>query len=88
MSMLDKYLAGWSFRTKLPDFDPGEEIEVMVTAMEDGAAKARIGDSVLHINDVPGNLLHKRVLVKVDDWDRDGHHGEGTYLETTGESSF
>ncbi len=88
MSVFDAFLEGWSFRTKLPDFDPGQEIEVMVTAVDNGVVKARIGDSILTINDAPANPLHKRVMVKIDEWDNDGHHGEGTYLETVGESSF
>jgi hypothetical protein len=86
--MLDAYFKGWSFRTKFPDFEPGEEVQVMVTAVEDGETKARIGDSVLIINDTPGNLLHKQVTVEITEWDPDGHMGEGTYLETVGESSF
>ena len=88
MSIFSAYLEGWSFRTKFPDFEPGDEIQVMVTSMEDGDAKARIGDSVLRITDTPGNLLHKRVTVEVQEWDTEGHHGTGTYLETVGESSF
>jgi hypothetical protein len=88
MSVLEKYLAGWTFRTKFPDFEPGEEIEVMVTGSEDGEAKARIGDSVLRIHEAPGNLLHKRVTVEITEWDSEGHMGEGTYIETVGESSF
>lgn len=88
MSMFDAIFAGWSFRTKFPDFEPGETIEVMVTTVSDGEVKARIGDSVLTIDDSPKNPLHTRVMVEVTDWDTDGHHGRGTYLETVGESSF
>lgn len=88
MSVFDAIFAGWSFRTKLPDFEPGEEIEVMVTQVENGEVKARIGDSVLVIEGAPKNPLHKRVTVTIDEWDSDGHHGRGTYLETVGESSF
>ena len=88
MSLFDAIFTGWSFRTKLPDFEPGREIEVMVTSVADGEVKARIGDSVLVIDGAPKNPLHKRVMVKVEEWDNDGHHGRGTYLETVGESSF
>jgi hypothetical protein len=88
MSFVDKYMAGWKFRTTTPDYDPGEEIEVMVTSMKDGKAKARIGDSVLRIKDAPEGALNMRLLVEVDEWDTEDHIGEATYLETIGESAF
>ncbi|APE95831.1 DUF7513 family protein [Halodesulfurarchaeum formicicum] len=88
MSVLEKWLAGWTFRTAKPDYEPGEKIEVMVTSMQNGKAKARIGDSVLRIKEVPEDGLNTRVMVKVDEWDTEDHIGEGTYLETVGESAF
>ncbi|MFW5922220.1 MAG: DUF7513 family protein [Halodesulfurarchaeum sp.] len=88
MSFVEKYMSGWKFRTNTPDYDPGETIEVMVTSMADGKAKARIGDSVLRITDAPEGSENMRVLVEVDDWDEEDHFGEGTYLETVGESAF
>ena len=88
MSFVDKYMAGWKFRTTKPDYDPGEKIEVMVTSMMDGKAKARIGDSVLRIKEAPDDSLNMRILVEIDEWDSEDHIGEGTYLETIGESAF
>ncbi|WP_418279891.1 DUF7513 family protein [Halorubrum sp. DTA98] len=88
MSIFEKYLAGWSFRTRYPDYEPGEVIEVMVTSTTDGKAKARIGDSILRIADAPENALHTRVTVEIDEWDAEDHIGEGTYIETVGKSSF
>jgi hypothetical protein len=88
MSIFEKYLAGWSFRTRYPDYEVGETIEAMVTEMLDGKAKARIGDSMLRIKDAPEGSENMRVLVEIDEWDTEEHVGEGTYLETVGESSF
>jgi hypothetical protein len=88
MSVMEKWLAGWTFRTAKPDYEAGEEIEVMVTSMQGDTAKARIGDSVLRISGAPGDALNTRVLVEVDEWDSEDHIGEGTYLETVGESAF
>lgn len=88
MSFVDKYMSGWKLRTSTPDYDVGETIEVMVTSMHDGTAKARIGDSILRIADAPGNSLNMRVLVEIEEWDDEDHIGEGTYLETVGESAF
>ena len=88
MTVREKWLAGWTFRTNKPDFEPGETIEVMVTSMADGKAKARIGDSILRIAEAPEGSQNMRVLVEIDEWDSEDHIGEGTYLETVGESSF
>jgi hypothetical protein len=88
MSFVDKYMTGWKFRTTTPDYDPGETIEVMITSMSDGKAKARIGDSVLRIKEAPEGSENMRVLVEVDEWDTEDHIGEATYLETIGESAF
>lgn len=88
MSIVEKYLAGWEFRTRNPDYEVGETIEVMVTSMIDGKAKARIGDSILRIKDVPEGSENMRVTVEIEEWDTEDHIGEGTYLETVGESAF
>jgi hypothetical protein len=88
MSVLEKWLAGWTFRTRTPAFDPGRTIEVMVTAVDGDHAIARIGDSTLRIDDAPADALHTRVLVEIDAWDADTNAGESTYLETVGKSSF
>lgn len=88
MSFVEKYMAGWKFRTTKPDYEPGETIEVMVTSMMDGKAKARIGDSILRIKEAPDGSVNMRVLVEIDEWDSEDHIGEGTYLETIGESAF
>jgi len=94
VSRLDKFLAGWSFRGSTPDYEPGDTLEVMVTGVEggDGAgggtAVARIGDSMLRIEDAPADALNTRVLVDVDSWDESAHRGIGTYRETVGKSAF
>lgn len=88
MSIISKYLKGWTFRTSRPDFEPGTEIRVTVNGFDDGRGRARIGDSLLHIDECPEEAVDKRVMVHIDDWDTDNHVGEGTYLETVGEASF
>lgn len=93
MSVFDKFLAGWSFRSSTPDYAPGDAIEVMVTGTEGGAgeantAVARIGDSTLRIEDAPADAVNTRVIVDVESWDETEHRGVGTYRETVGESAF
>lgn len=88
MSLLEKWLAGWSFRTRTPAFDPGRSIEVMVTAMDGDHAIARIGDSTFQIDGTPNDALHTGVLVDIEQWEADTNTGRGTYRETVGTSSF
>ncbi|WP_193310013.1 hypothetical protein [Halorubrum halophilum] len=88
MSRFEKFLAGLSFRASTPDYEPGDVIEVMVTGVEGGTAVARIGDSVLRIEDAPSDAVNTRVLVDVASWNASDHRGTGTYRETVGESAF
>lgn len=89
MSRFEKFLAGWSFRSSTPGYEPGDVIEVMVTGEANGdAAVARIGDSTLRIEGAPDDAVNTRVLVAVDAWDEAGHTGTGTYRETVGKSAF
>lgn len=89
MSLLDKYVAGWTFRSNTPSFDAGDEVELFVTGREDGAQIARVGDSKLRLDeDAPNGLLDKRVRLRVTSFDDDAHVGEAEYVETVGESAF
>ncbi|NIB98774.1 hypothetical protein [Halobacterium sp. R2-5] len=88
MSLLEKYTKGWSFRTKTPSFQEGDEISVFVTGVEAGTAVARVGDTKLRLPDADPALVDKRVLLRVTSFDDDEHVGEAEYLETVGESAF
>ncbi len=82
MSLLDKYLAGWSFRTNTPSFEVGEEIDAYLTGQRNGTAVARIGDTVLHVDGVSGSTVDDRVRVRIDAFDTSDHTGEATVIET------
>lgn len=82
MSLLEKYLKGWRFRTNQPSFEPGEEMQLYVTDVEDGTPIARIGDSFIHITDGSAALVDTRVRVRVERFDDDTHTGSATMLES------
>jgi hypothetical protein len=88
MSLREKYLAGWWFRTNKPDFEPGEEISAFVTGYDGEAPVARVGDTILRVEGAPENALDTRIRLRVEEFDGSDHHGTATYLETVGESSF
>lgn len=88
MSLLSKYTKGWSFRTNKPSFAEGDEIAVFVTGIEGGTPIARIGDTKLRLDDASEDLLDKRVLLRVTEFDETNHVGQAEYLKTIGESAF
>ncbi|RRJ27888.1 DUF7513 family protein [Halocatena pleomorpha] len=81
MSLFDKYLKGWRFRTNRPSFESGEELQLFVTDIEDDTLIARVGDSFIHISDGVPALVGTRVRVRVDSFDADSHVGNATLLE-------
>jgi hypothetical protein len=88
MSLRKKYLAGLGFRTNKPSFEPGEEISAFVTGYQGDTPIARIGDTILRIEDAPADALDTRVRLRVEEFDDNDHDGTATYLETVGGSSF
>lgn len=81
MSLLSKYLTGWRFRTNRPSFDPGEEVQLFVTEVEDGTPIARVGDSFIHLTDGSEALVGRRVRIRIENFDSNTHVGNGTLLE-------
>lgn len=88
MSFLSKFRQGWEFRTTRPTFDQGDELSAFVTGYDGGSAVVRIGDTEVRLPDAPGDLLDKRVLLRVTEFDDDRNVGQGEYLDTVGESAF
>ncbi|AAG18981.1 MULTISPECIES: hypothetical protein [Halobacterium] len=88
MSILEKYLAGLTFRSNTPRFDAGDELELFVTGRADGAHVVRVGDSTLRLDGAPADALDTKVRLRVTGFDTDDHVGEADYLETVGESAF
>ena len=88
MSLLRKYLEGWTFRSNTPTFEPGEEIDAFVTGREDGTAIARIGDTKLRLPDGPDGILDTRVRLRIEEFDPNRHTGRATVLERLDEGAF
>lgn len=86
--MTNAFVAGFGFRTKTPSFEVDTEIECMVTGETDEGYLARIGDTILTVDDAPPNAVDTIVRVRVTAFDEDSHRGTAEYLKTVGESSF
>lgn len=88
MSWLEKYLAGWSFRTATPTFEPGQELAVIITGFDGDTALARVGDTVLHVEEAPAAALDARVRIEILEFDENEFVGRATFLDLLGEGTF
>lgn len=88
MSLVRKYLKGWSFRTTHPTFAEGDEISVFITGYENGTPIARVGDTKLRIPNASEDLVDSRVRLRVTQFDENDHVGDAEFLEKVGESAF
>ena len=88
MSLLSKYLKGWTFRTNRPVFEEGAEITAFITGYENGSAVARIGDTILTVPNAPQEAVGSRVRLEVESFDGNDHEGRATFVEIVGGGSF
>lgn len=88
MSLLKKYLKGWTFRTTTPELTPGEDVNVFVNHYDEteGVGIANIGDTKLYIEGVDPAHLGRKVRVDVTEFANGT--GRGTFQEVVGESSY
>lgn len=82
MSILEKYLAGWAFRTNKPEFEVGEEIDVFLTDHRNGTAVARVGDTILYVDDAPATAVDDRVRLRIEEFDTNDHTGSATVVDS------
>lgn len=101
MSLFDAFTEGWTFRTNEPTFEPGAEITAFVTGRESDGYVARIGDTILSLDQSDDgehggrnadggetDLLDTRVRLRVEEFDTNDHTGRATVLERLDEGAF
>jgi hypothetical protein len=90
MSIFEKYLKGWSFRTTNPTLQPGTEVNVFLAEYDPGeeAALALVGDTRLYVSGTSQEHVRKRVRVAVREFQPDDSTGYGEFVEVVGESSY
>ncbi|QKK03539.1 MAG: hypothetical protein HND55_13230 [Pseudomonadota bacterium] len=69
--------ANWRFRTSTPSFEPGDLVEVYLTAFDasTGEGEARIGDSVLKVSGATADQVDRLVTLRVASFDPQGARG-------------
>lgn len=88
MSLLGKYLKGWSFRTSRPSFDVDDEIQVFLTGVQDGDVVARVGDTIIRVPDADTAYVDTRCRIRITEFDDGEATGEATFVEKVGGSAF
>lgn len=79
---LQKLLAGWSFRTSKPVYEPGDELTAFVTSADGSTPVVRIGDTVITLSntDGHGSLVDRRVRFRITEFDTQQYEGTGELL--------
>ncbi|MFB6234164.1 MAG: TRAM domain-containing protein [Halopenitus sp.] len=90
MSLISKYLSGFSFRTTTPSLEPGRTVNVFVSEYDEatGEGIALIGDTELHVRDFDPEDIDKRVAVEVTEYDADTGVARGEFVDVIGASSY
>ncbi|MGZ0746386.1 MULTISPECIES: DUF7513 family protein [unclassified Haloparvum] len=90
MSLISKYLSGFSFRTSTPSLEPGRTVNVFVSQYDDatGEGIALIGDTELRVAEFDPDDIDKRVAVDVREYDEATGVARGEFVDVVGESSY
>ena len=75
MSRFSAFFEGLTFRTATPQYEPGEELDVIVTGRDGDDALVRIGDTVLRLPDTDV-AVDEEIRVRVTAFDADESAGE------------
>ncbi|SEP84097.1 DUF7513 family protein [Natrinema salaciae] len=88
MSLLGKYLKGWTFRADRPSLEVGSEIDVFVAESNGTTGRAYIGDTELLVDGAGPDVVEKQARVRVTEFDETAASGRGEFVEVIGESSY
>ena len=88
MSLLDKYMKGWRFRSSRPSLEAGDEVDVFVAESNSDEGHAYIGDTHLIVEGAGPETVEKQVRVRVTEFDATNASGRGEFVEVVGESSY
>ncbi|SNZ05068.1 hypothetical protein SAMN06269185_0764 [Natronoarchaeum philippinense] len=90
MSLLDKYLKGWTLRTTRPELTPGRAIDVFLAEYDAGedAGLAYIGDTKLYVDGATPEHVEQQIRVEVTEFESNGGVGHGEFVEVVGGSSY
>jgi hypothetical protein len=90
VSLVEKYLHGWQFRSTTPNFEVGGEYQVVLTGSDETerAAVARLGDSKIDVDDTDRDYVDTIAQVRVTEFDYDDNARRAELLEMVGETTY
>jgi uncharacterized protein YacL len=88
MSLVGKYLRGWTFRANRPVLEEGSEIDVFIAETNGSTGRAYVGDTELLVDGAGPETVEKRVRVRVTSFDETTATGEGELVAVVGGSSY
>ncbi len=88
MSLLEKYLTSWRFRTSRPLFSSGDTVDVFISDHDGSDGIARVGDTTLRVDGAAPEHEGKQVRVTIDAFDPEQAAGRGTFEAVVGDSSY
>jgi hypothetical protein len=90
VSLVEKYLHGWQFRSTTPNSEVGGEYQVVLTGSDETerAAVARLGDSKIDVDDTDRDYVDTIAQVRVTEFDSDDNARRAELLEMVGETTY
>jgi len=85
MSVLDKFLNGFSFRTSHPSFEEGEQITAYMTGYSEGPKQGviRVGDTVITVRNASPEQVGKLVTVELQSFYPSEHRGTAKLVDAS-----
>jgi hypothetical protein len=90
VSLVEKYLHGWQFRSTTPNFEVGGDYQVVLTGSDETerAAVARLGDSKIDVDDTDRDYVDTIAQVRVTEFDYDDKARRAELLDVVGETTY
>jgi hypothetical protein len=88
--MNEGWFSSWRFRTSHPSFSEGDVLKLSVGRYdpETDQTEARIGDTILRIEDGGPELVDEWVRIRVNEFDDARHRGTAELLEVLDTKKF
>ncbi len=85
MSVLNRFLQGWEFRSATPSFEAGEEITAYMTGYmpEQNIGVVRIGDSILTIPEAELENVDTLLRLEITSFDEARYHGKARIVDSS-----
>ncbi len=87
MSILQRFLKGFWFRSSHPSFEEGERITGYMTGYDEDSNQGliRVGDTVITVRNASPEMVGKLVTVEINTFYNTEHRGMATFVSNSKE---